>query len=482
MDNQFKFLANAYLKKGGSPKEGVKVGGIITTEDSDVDGESVIPIDWSYFDNGFGKIKYEHDVIKGPDAIIGYPLKRVKKGNETHFEGELIPFDPDVPDDKLTPQQRLAKSTYTLLKHIDEYNARNPKVPQRAGWSIEGNYVKHKSLKPGQVGARITNVVFTTEPRNIKTLATLVKSLNAGDAYAMSPDTQTGWAALRKESIDGVKERESINNKKSNKKGEKKMFKKKIDVYNEHKTAGLSHEDALKKANEWEEEQNTARTNDYNAVEKSLSSSKEKLQKSLNFANEVGEVALSEELDTRPLRKSFEREIKKSLRVDESGAVDPTEFLEDLQTRQFDIMDGLVALDNKINKLAKSLAASAEANTDLIEAQDFLRKSSAVNNDAIQTLTNDLAVFAGILKKSLGNRTLSTDGIKTEDFNKKIEDDEDEQYEKLTKSQVVQVLDHLVEKEMVQPKELMAFESTGQFIDENTEKLVKSNYSKVLNL
>src|SRR4030042_1835631 len=174
----FKFFANAYIQKGGAPKTGVKVGGVITTENIDIDGEEIVPIDWSYIDSGFGKIKYEHSVFKGPEAVIGYPTKHLTKGKATHFEGDLIPFDPDLSEDKLTPQERLAKSTYTLLEHIDEYNSTNPPIPQRAGWSIEGNVVKSKSLKPGKVGARIINIVFTTEPRNMDTFATIIKSLS----------------------------------------------------------------------------------------------------------------------------------------------------------------------------------------------------------------------------------------------------------------------------------------------------------------
>ena len=84
----FSFFADAYLAKSGNKNEPYRVGGILTTEDRDSDGEIVKSVDWSYFTGGFGKIKYEHNDIKGPDAIIGFPTKLFKSGKAHHFEGE----------------------------------------------------------------------------------------------------------------------------------------------------------------------------------------------------------------------------------------------------------------------------------------------------------------------------------------------------------------------------------------------------------
>lgn len=472
----FKFFSEAYLQKGGDPRKGIRVGGALMTENKDVDGEEVIPIDWSYFDKGFGKIKYEHIEFKGPKAIIGFPMGRSKKGKTHFFEGELIPFDPDAPEEKLTPQQRLAKETYTLLEHIEDHNKTHPNNQQRAGWSIEGNYVKHKSLKPGQVGARIVDVVFTTQPRNMETFATILKSLSAPEGtYGMTPATQTGWAVLRTESLNNS----NSNKKESSNKKETTMFNTKHDVYKSCKAKGMNHEDALKEANEWEQTTLKERQDEYGKAEKSLGSSKDKLAKSLAVANEVEGIEV--EIDMKPIRKS----LQKSLQADKEGNIDVQAFLENVNDTVLAVAEAIPLLSSKIDRIAKSLGTSAEAGIDQVENLDYLRKATAVNNEQLRQTNTDLALLVQTLTKSLGGG-LSTDKLqKSNGAGKETQDNnagsEDFEPKKLQKSQVTFALGELVKEGKVRPVDVTMWEGSS-YMSEATEKVFKSYAKEKLNL
>lgn len=482
--SDFNFFAEGYLIKGGDPKKGIRVGGIFATENTDVDGEQVVPIDWGFFDKGFGKIKYEHTEFKGPKAIIGFPLMRRKEGKKHYFEGELIPFDPSLPEDKLTPQQRLAKETYTLLGHIEDHNKKHPEKPQKAGWSIEGQYIKNKSLQDkGKVGARVVDIVFTTQPRNMETYATIIKSLSTGDAYALTPEAKTGWAVLRKESIDGLKETQT------NSKEKKMLFKNKHDVYKSCRDGGKTHEEALAEAKKWEEDERKSRSESYGAAEKSLQTAKDKLQKSLKDAQDVEAVEV--ELDVKDLKKSYEKSLQKSLTADKDGNYDPSEFIQSVGENLMAIVGALPSIVKKVDGLAKSLTGFIESESERISADDFLRKSVATHSDELYNLTSDLAILNQQLKngfEKLAGTGLSSDKIQKSGKEKteivdpdKDPDSVDEAIGKLAKSQKVEMLMKLSDEKKISTDDVIKYENSG-YMSPDTYGLFKSYAKESLKL
>lgn len=457
--SRFNVFADAYLIKSGNATTPVRVGGIITTEDRDDDGEIIKAVDWSYFTGGFGKIKYEHKEFKGPDAVIGFPTRLVKKGKEYHFEGELVPFDPKAPEESLTSQQRLAKSTVTLLEHINDHNKRHPNQPQRAGWSIEGEYLEIDP-KTKIAKAKVVDVVFTTKPKNKNSLAKILKSLEVG--YGMSPDTQTGFGATRKESIEQNIKQQSKNS------GDKKM-KTREDVYKAALTAGKSKEDALKEAEAFAQQQSAEYDGKFGAAEKSLGSSKTKFQEAIELAKSVGTVEV--ELDVEGSKKK----LSKSLETDADGNVeDIGKFLAESQNIQIGLMKGLQGIVEKVNALAKSVETIASG---LVENDHdaYLVNSVDQLRDNIETQRKGLVTLTKGLSKSQGFSTRNLLSANVEDFNT------DAGEKKLTKSQTMEVLDKLVEDGKVSEIEAMGFEGTGIFTNDNTEKLVMEK-AKEMNL
>lgn len=449
--SRFNAFAQGYLIKSGNKNTPYKVGGILTTEDRDIDGEILKSIDWTHFTGGFGKIKYEHDEIKGPGAIIGFPTKLMKKGRETHFEGDIIPFDMDLPEEKLTAQQRLAKSTITLLQHIEEFNKRNPHAPQRAGWSIEGEVIE-KNKKSGLVKARVADVVFTTKPRNMHTFAQILKSLNVG--YGMEPETQTGFGATRKESFG--------TNKNHSSKGEKKMRTKEA-VYAECLKKGMSREEAKKKADEFENERIQMLESKQDVAEKSLGVSRDALKKSLDTANEALEIEVNADID------GTRKRIEKSLRTNKDGEVeDIGDFLSEVQNTSLRSLEMVEKLSEKVDKIAKSLSARVEADLSSLDSVLYLQDAVTESNDQVVSLRSGLASLVKSLQSNSNNLIPSE---RAQSFS--FDDNDKEQEGELTKSQTVTVLDKLAEAGDIDSSEVIKYESTGRMSD-SIGKLVKS--------
>lgn len=464
--NNFSFFASGYIleKSGKSQASPIRVGGIISTEDRDSQGEILKSVDWSYFTGGFGKIKYEHKEIVGPDAVIGFPTKLIRKGRETHFEGELVPYDPSVPDDQLTKQQQLAKSVVNLLSHIDDFNKRHPESPQKAGWSVEGEYLSKS--KSGEVKARVSNVVFTTKPVNNKTFAQLIKSLETG--YGMTPETQTGWGAIAKESLDGKTKNSSNSQQKT---GEKRMFKTKSDIYKSFIEEGMKPDEAKKKADEWEANQLKEKGEAFGLAEKSLGNAKVTLEKSLEDFEKYDGIEIDIDVDkhSRSLAKSIDSS---------NGEVDITAYLQETQRIQLNLLKSIDGLNQKLDFLAGMQKSLAESTLGTIANEDFLRKSIAIADENVANLNKDLATFAKIMQKSF---TTKTSGEILSSLSIADNDKVDEDAKQLTKSQNLQVLESLVKSGEVRDVDLIAYEGGGSMKKE-VEELVKSKASSILKM
>lgn len=455
---QFNVFADAHLIKSGNATTPYRVGGIITTEDRDDDGEIVKAVDWSYFTGGFGKIKYEHKEYKGPDAIIGFPTKLIKKGRVTEFEGELIKFDPSAPEATLTSQQRLAKSTVTLLQHIDEHNKMHPDNLQRAGWSIEGNYLE-LDPKTKVAKAQVVDVVFTTKPKNKKSLAKILKSLEAG--YGTSPDTQTGFGATRKESIEKDTKQQFKNSR-------GKKMKNREEVYKAAIAKGKSKEDALKEADEYSKQESAEYDEKQCAAEKSLGASKEKFQKALEFAKSVGTVEVILDAD------ESKKKLTKSLAKNDKGEIeDIGDFLEESQNVSLVLMKAIDGVVKKVDALAKSVETIAEGlaendhNVYIVKSVDLLRNDVEVQRKGLVGLGQGLA-------KSMGFSTAKLVGTQ-------FVDNTGGEQKELTKAQTMEVLDKLVEAGKVDDIEAMGYEGSGIFVNESTKNLVMEK-AKEMNL
>jgi hypothetical protein len=454
--NKFQIYAPAYykLQKSGDPKvpSKIRIGGIITTEDIDADGEIVLTkgLDLSYFGGGWGKIKFEHDseLLKEPDNIIGFPDEIRKSNRSIYFEGDLINFE-GIPEAELTPQQRTAKSAYGLLKAVEEYNRTNPKIPQQVGYSIEGDILQRSQKGKGGLVSKaiITNVVLTTKPKNRGTVATLVKSLQVG--YGTSPETQTGFGATRLESIEG----QNYSPKRGN-----KMFNSKEEAKKAFLSQGKSEEEAEKLATEWETSQK---------MDKSLLA-KESFQKSISLAKEVEKISLETPVE------ELNRKLEKSVRTMRDGEnVDLTGYFNAKQELDLSILGISTALAEKQDLLAKSLVALSEGLSHIATENSTLKKSLDVIHQG--NMVNGQLMIKGFGMKDNNPNFAPSDLLKSiqyEDNNKNFDGGEVD-LTKLSKSIVSDAIESLVTEGKATSTDVSAFEGM-RYIDENLVPLVKA--------
>lgn len=454
--NRFSFFAPAYLEKststaGPTLTNPVKVGGVITTPDKDTDGERISKSsDFSYFTGGFGKIKFEHKEYKEPYSIIGFPTQLIQKGQDTHFKGELIPFDPSL-EKQPTVQKELAKAAFDLLREIEDHNKRHPNNLQKAGWSIEGEYLS-KDKNTGLVKARIINVVLTTKPRNMKTYAEIIKSLEVG--YGMSPDTQTGLGALRKESLDG--------NNKNQSQGVKKMvFKNANDVYKSALAEGKSEDEARKLADQFMQDKTSKTEEDYSNAEKSIGSAKEKLEKSIELANGIADNNIEFEVDT------LTSKLNKSIQFDEDEGIQIEKFFKAQNGIVIKSLEAIESINNKVNDLAKSVALVAEAQKEMGTSDSFVKDIATVTSEEIQSLRNNLVGFMGMVKKSLN---VNVHPANLDSYNIDDQGGSTEPNIKMTKSLTIEALEALKEEGKVSEDQISMYDTSG-YIDAPVKKL-----------
>ncbi len=172
-----KFFVPARITKSQDPNNKDIDFGIeccITDESKDLQGDEIPTkiLDFTNIDNGFGRIKYEHQTH--PDSHVGFPTSRREEGTSVIVEGRIYAKHG-------TEQYHLAKSLMDDLANIEEWNKNYIKDPQKYGnvkqfgISIEGPAVVYKSTgKLKKVS--VTNLVFTTEPIHQKTYVQVKKS------------------------------------------------------------------------------------------------------------------------------------------------------------------------------------------------------------------------------------------------------------------------------------------------------------------
>lgn len=437
-NNTITFYAPAFLEKstktGKSGKEVIySVGGIISTEDKDTDGEIIKGLDVdTYFTGGWGKIKYEHKEYKEPDCFIGFPKRVIKKGKDTHFIGELIGFDPEAKDEDLTIQQRLAKSTVTFLKEIEEFNKRNPHTPQKAGWSIEGKILeKSKNLIKK---AQVVNVVFTTKPVNTHTYAQLVKSLEVG--YQHGSTDQTGFGATRTESLEN-------DNKNRGKKMTKEAF------YKSCLEKGMSKEEALKKTQEWEAENSEKMQGEATAAEAKADEAKQMFGKSIDFLGSWKEVG---EFDA-DIEKT-EEAINKSLNTGKGEEIDISSFLDGLKDLAKSAAIGTEKANVKEDILIKSTAVTLKGLQLLSDVTSSVVKQNAYLQEKIENLQKSIGTTNMLLAKSGG--ILTTDLAK---FN--VQENDKKEPEELTKSKKTEILTEAALSGKLSDLDVIKFENSG---------------------
>ncbi len=418
-------------------------------------------VDSTYFTGGFGKIKYEHHEFKGPAAFVGFPTKLFKKGKKTFFEGELIPFDPDVPDEKLSMQQRNAKGLVSLLQHMEDFNKRHPNAKQKAGWSIEGDYLA-KSKQTGKVKARLVDVVFTTKPVNLFTFAELIKSLEVG--YAHGVTDQGGFGATRESSLEGDNKNLTNNN---NSRGITKM-KSKEEVYKSCRSKGMDHEAALKEADEWEKKHAGEMAEHEGMAKKSIADTKTALEKSVASANAVEDMDIDFNID------GHKKALAKSVEVDpKSNEVDVTAFMTESQNVSLKVLEALEVMDKEVKELAKSISTLASANIAILDSENYSNEMATEAVNKVNSLEKGLATLTRVIaNKPVAGTNDYLSGLKVEDNNNGGEG------KQLTKSQQLQAVDALIEEGKIPDKVATEFEIIGA-VPKKYEAIVKAKANEL---
>ncbi len=425
MTPDFSFFIPAELIKSGDEGQRL-IGGTVSTEDWDLQKEKVLQkgLDWSYVDGGNGVLKWEHST-DDPDNVIGFPLKVVRGEHQTRIIGELF------------KGHKKADSTWSLLKAIDEFNKTHSDTPRKIGWSIEGKYLR-RDLDGVVHKAQVTNIVLTPNPVNTGTVATILKSLEAG--YATSPEDQTGGGALRRESVEGDLKRQTY--------GGSTMFKDYDEAFKHYKDLGLSDEEAEAKAKE--------------AMEKQDKGEEEPPEEERGLLGKALKIIEEQASAMKKSIGSISKEAAPPVEFGEDEIVDVTVPFEKLTKSVNDMND-------RIGEMEKGIA---ETLGHFVEALDVIRKSLEKRSNALEDVGKSLVEQ----NKSIEEQTKMTKALANaelpfpEGFLEEGEPGEEDK-DKLTKSQVLDRLTNLAEKGDLSPIVVTEFELTGKCPDHILEKV-----------
>ncbi len=460
---KFRFYTPVVLiKSGDAPGEPIKIGGRISTESRDADGEKLLTegLDLSYFNKGYGKIKYEHDnpISKEPDNIIGFPTKIVKGRNYVDFEGAMIDFQ-GIPDEQLTPQQKAAKGAYGLIKSVEEHNRRNPSIKQNVGWSIEGEYIERDPATGVVKKARITGVVLTTKPKNTDTFAKLIKSMEVG--YETDSAQKTGYGAITKESIEKrikTKEKSSMN--------EKEFYQSCLDK-------GMTEEEAKKATEEWKAKQagetGEAEKGSKTGMKKSEETEEELDKESEEARSELEEVEKSLSTLIRSAAKidvaSTKNALQKSIEI-AGNEKDPDilEVFEKQNEATATVLEFVGIVNEKVDVLAKSVATLCKGLNVAIGSTKKVRKGVVLSNTAA----------AKLLKSAGHSGTLSTDLLKGVQFE---DNDPATSASEPTYAEKKKAISALYEEGKLSKSAVLSFEN-ARVMDAQTARLVKSKVNE----
>lgn len=169
MDKKFQFHIPVELVKSDDDENEWKVAGIASTEDQDLQGESVIQdgIDISLLKAGRGLFNFDHQ--KGPENVLG----QIEDAEFVTHEGRKALLVKGY----LFKHQDRAKAFYNILKSLKK--GTGPRVHM----SIEGKILERDFRNPKAIKkARVEKVALTLDPVNPYTYAELVKSLNADES------------------------------------------------------------------------------------------------------------------------------------------------------------------------------------------------------------------------------------------------------------------------------------------------------------
>jgi hypothetical protein len=192
-------------KADGEDQEVMRIGGIVSTEKLDRQGETVVQEGLNFepfMQHGF----FNDDHKRG--TVLGWPTqaRMVHKGDSLPsgrsagatgwwVEGEMV-------------DTKRGREIYEVADSLQRQDA-----PRRLGFSIEGKIV---SQHGGTIlKANVAEVAITKKPVNTETqLLTLAKALAAGSVPASDPEAGSG-AALQPESLEGAGKRKKKRKKKA---------------------------------------------------------------------------------------------------------------------------------------------------------------------------------------------------------------------------------------------------------------------------
>lgn len=191
------FAELSAFEKSGDKRSPMYIGGIVSTDDVDQDGEQILQegLDFKPFlQRGW----FNDNHSKSTVGIVGYPTDafyvrkgqklpngRIAKSNGWWAEGYLLNTEE-------------GRKIWGLVKALED-------APRKLGFSIEGKVLqRHPRDKSTVTKAVVRHVAVTHCPVNVGTeLGSLVKALAAG--HAIGSDDMSGpgnAAALRPESLD----------------------------------------------------------------------------------------------------------------------------------------------------------------------------------------------------------------------------------------------------------------------------------------
>lgn len=363
----------------------IKIKGVVSDDSKDFQGD-VIPqdiIDFSVWDQNYGRIKWEHG--GGAKSHIGFPVKRIREGNKTIMEGRIYA----VPG---TPQYETAREAVGEIENIESFNKSHPESPKRVGFSLEGGIKRDKNTNK-ILKVVVTNVALTATPINYNTYAQMMKSLEIG--AQINPADATGGEANRTQSIEGNFKIQTI------RKANQMHFKSKDEYKDFLKKKGFSEEEAEEKAKEWEEGNKGFKERE--DKHKEVAEECEKAFKAIDEYNETLKNG-----DFEKFEKSYAEAIN-PVKTENGDEINPAIFLKsvgdaNLQYKK-SLDKGMEILSkslssvlkgiNGLNGFVKSMGDHIE---DLVQDNDLLFKENESLKKSIEAVQTSVVTDPGTLK------------------------------------------------------------------------------------
>ncbi len=347
-----------------------------------------------------GRIKYEHNEKgkKTPENHIGIPGGTIPTNKGTYMVGTIFAKSGTV-------QYDLAKACLDDIENVREWNKGNPNNPRTMGFSIEGGVLRDANKK--FIKGVVTDVVLTPHPINTDSWCDVLKSNGAFTAGSGSEKSElSGSEAGRKESLQGDdddddddddKKKKGKKKKKKDKKKENNFvnllyrgvntmdFKDKLQVEAYLREHDHTPEEAIQKANEWQNEQDKRKGN------------KEKIQKAIVGIDGslTGLVEFHKSMEANvildEMKKSFVSSIEGTKSADDM--TDPTGFMKAIAENTLSFQASMTEQNVNISKaigivletqkeqfgVQSSLLVQVEdlvdQNADLVSENNLLRKS-----------------------------------------------------------------------------------------------------------